>query len=285
MTQHDMVIANADGATVRADINAALLALAGVSSGTSAPSTTYAYMFWADTTNGLLKQRNAANSGWLVRGTLAESFLVAKSATFSVGVGDLGRVMVVDATSAAITANLPTAATAGDGFEVTIVKVDASANAVTLDGSSSETINGATTFTLTARYDGVRVRSNGTAWYVVGWYSAKTIRRDQTAVLSAGMTTGSYNLGNLNSATTLSIADGAIQHGTVTGTFTLTAPDDSDEGGMEVELTIDATGGYTVTLSGFTTISGTVDTTANAVNYLRIVKHNTNTTLEIVQAS
>jgi hypothetical protein len=285
MTQHDMVIANADGATVRADINAALLALAGVSSGTSAPSTTYAYMFWADTTNGLLKQRNAANSGWLVRGTLAESFLVAKSATFSIGVGDLGRVMVVDATSGAITANLPAAATAGDGFEVTIVKADASANAVTIDGNSSETINGATTFALTARYDGVRIRSNGSSWYVVGWYSAKTIRSDQTAVLSAGMTTGSYNLGNLNSATTLSIADGAIQHGTVTGTFTLTAPDDSDEGGMEVELTIDATGGYTVTLSGFTTISGTVDTTANAVNYLRIVKHNTNTTLEIVQAS
>src|SRR5690349_16188141 len=71
MTQHDQNVANADGATVRADINDAIVALFGNSSGPTAPSTTVAYQLWADTTTGLLKIRNAANSAWIVIGPLA----------------------------------------------------------------------------------------------------------------------------------------------------------------------------------------------------------------------
>lgn len=67
MSQHDFDVANAPGATFRADTNLALVALASNSSGASEPSTTYAYQFWADTTSGWLKQRNAANSGWIKR--------------------------------------------------------------------------------------------------------------------------------------------------------------------------------------------------------------------------
>lgn len=75
MSQHDQVIANDTGANVRTDINAALAAAFGLSSGTSAPSTTIAYMPWADTTTGLLKIRNAANSAWVTVGTLADTNL------------------------------------------------------------------------------------------------------------------------------------------------------------------------------------------------------------------
>lgn len=64
MAQHDYVIDNNNGATVRSDINALAAAAVSLNSGSSAPSTTYAYMLWADTTAGLLKQRNAANSAW-----------------------------------------------------------------------------------------------------------------------------------------------------------------------------------------------------------------------------
>lgn len=64
MSQHDFNIANAPGATVRADINGALAALATCSSGTTEPASPYAYQLWADVTNDRLKQRNAANSGW-----------------------------------------------------------------------------------------------------------------------------------------------------------------------------------------------------------------------------
>lgn len=74
MSQNDFSLNNADGATFRADVNAALQALATLSSGASAPSTTYPYMLWADTTNDLLKQRNAANSAWITKGTLSAEY-------------------------------------------------------------------------------------------------------------------------------------------------------------------------------------------------------------------
>lgn len=64
MSQHDLDIANAGGAAVRADLNNALKALGSLQSGSSAPGTTYAYMYWADTNTGYLKQRNSANNGW-----------------------------------------------------------------------------------------------------------------------------------------------------------------------------------------------------------------------------
>ena len=75
MAQHDYVIANASGAAVRADLNNALSAIVTNNSGASAPSPTYAYQWWPDTTTGLLKLRNAANSGWVTVGTLATANL------------------------------------------------------------------------------------------------------------------------------------------------------------------------------------------------------------------
>lgn len=71
MSSHDYVIANDTGANVRADLNLAFLAIQSQNSGTSEPSTTYAYQFWADTTTGILKQRNTANNAWISILTLA----------------------------------------------------------------------------------------------------------------------------------------------------------------------------------------------------------------------
>lgn len=70
MSQHDMTVANGSGATVRADLNDALAALASLSSGATEPGTMFAYQLWADTTTGLLKIRNAANSAWVTIGPL-----------------------------------------------------------------------------------------------------------------------------------------------------------------------------------------------------------------------
>jgi hypothetical protein len=62
---HDMIIDNSTGANVRADLNNALAALVSNSSSSSEPSTKYAYMWWADTTTGILKIRNSANNAWV----------------------------------------------------------------------------------------------------------------------------------------------------------------------------------------------------------------------------
>lgn len=65
MAQHDYTIANAAGATVRADINNVLSAIVSQNSGAAAPSPSFAFQWWMDTTNDILKQRNAANSVWI----------------------------------------------------------------------------------------------------------------------------------------------------------------------------------------------------------------------------
>lgn len=65
MSQNDHNIANANGATVRADINSALQALASNNGGSSAPSTTYPNQWWFDTTNDILKIRDEANANWV----------------------------------------------------------------------------------------------------------------------------------------------------------------------------------------------------------------------------
>lgn len=65
MSQHDYVIENQDGASFRADINSALAAVVSLNSGPTEPAAPFAYMLWQDTTAGVLKQRNAANTAWV----------------------------------------------------------------------------------------------------------------------------------------------------------------------------------------------------------------------------
>ena len=65
MSQNDFVIDNGTGLAVRQDIESAFQALASNNSGSSTPSTTYAYQFWADTSAGTLKIRNSANNAWI----------------------------------------------------------------------------------------------------------------------------------------------------------------------------------------------------------------------------
>ena len=72
MAQHDYNIANQSGQAFRADLNNALAAIVSGNSGASAPSTTFAYQYWVDTSTSpaTLKQRNSANNAWLTIGQL-----------------------------------------------------------------------------------------------------------------------------------------------------------------------------------------------------------------------
>ena len=73
MSQHDFDIANQTSSNARADINNALKALASTSSGTTAPSTTYANMLWYDTSANILKMRAEADDAWINIGYLDQS--------------------------------------------------------------------------------------------------------------------------------------------------------------------------------------------------------------------
>ena len=73
MSQHDLDIANQTSSSARADINSALKALGSTSSGSSAPSTTYANMLWYDTGSSTLKMRTEADDQWINVGYLDQS--------------------------------------------------------------------------------------------------------------------------------------------------------------------------------------------------------------------
>ena len=70
MARHDYQIANATGASVRADLNNALAAIQSVNSGSGTPSSTVAYQYFIDTsaTPALIKQRNAGDNGDILLG-------------------------------------------------------------------------------------------------------------------------------------------------------------------------------------------------------------------------
>ena len=73
-------------------------------------------------------------------------------------------VKLINATSAATTVTLPTAV--GNAACFIIKKTDSSTNAVTIDGYSTETIDGSTTYILNDQYNYVELVSNGTNWVV-----------------------------------------------------------------------------------------------------------------------
>ncbi len=166
MSQHDLDLANAAGAAFRADLNNALQALGSLSSGAMAPSTTYAYMLWADTTSGQLKQRNAANSGWVVRATLAEAFTLSRSSNTILAEGDRSKTLIA---TGSYTQTLTAAATLGDGWAINII-VDSGVT-LTVDPNGTETIDGATTKAIVGPAQGVLV-CNGTLFRTIGFATA-----------------------------------------------------------------------------------------------------------------
>lgn len=87
---------------------------------------------------------------------------VTAAVTASVGEG----LILGDATSAAFTVTLPAASDAR-GRKVTVKKIDASANVVTIDGDGAETIDGAATQSLSAQYASFTLVSDGTEWWIV----------------------------------------------------------------------------------------------------------------------
>ncbi len=86
MAQHDYSLSNQSGLSFRQDLNNALAAIVSQNSGATEPSTTYAYQIWLDTANGLVKQRNASNNGWVTVGVLGATnwgLATTASPTFS----------------------------------------------------------------------------------------------------------------------------------------------------------------------------------------------------------
>lgn len=75
-------------------------------------------------------------------------------------------ILLADATSAAFTITLVTAV--GNGGKVFYIKrLNSGANAVTVDPTGSQTIDGALTFALSNQYDAITVASDGANWVIL----------------------------------------------------------------------------------------------------------------------
>lgn len=178
--QHDMNVGDAGGGSVREDFNVALQALATVSSGATAPTTTYPYQFWADVGEGVLRQRTADNMSWIVRGPLAEALVVPRAVNAVLVAGDWGRSIIASGTW---TQTLAPAATLGDGWWVGVR--NNGTGAIAIDPSGAEQIDGATVIQL-APGESCVINCTGSAFYTIGRTSPASQAQVATAFDSGG---------------------------------------------------------------------------------------------------
>ena len=99
--------------------------------------------------------------------------------------------ILANATSGAITLSLPAAGTNTATRVYVVQKTDSSTNAVTIDGSGSETIDGTTTIKLTQPNQTVIIQAGFSAWHIVGPRPANSYTQAATATLTADQLYGS----------------------------------------------------------------------------------------------
>jgi hypothetical protein len=105
--------------------------------------------------------------------------VLSKTANYTVSTNDGDNVQVnTSASGGAVTITFY-AASGNTGKIITVKKTDSSANAVTLDGNASETLDGALTATLTAQYDSATFVCDGTNWQKAAGTGGAAVDADQ----------------------------------------------------------------------------------------------------------
>jgi hypothetical protein len=201
MATHDLVIDNQTMPATRSDINSALQALGGQMAGTADPSVMYAYEMQARTDLGTRRRRNAANTGWINDGTLAETFVIDRASNTILGTADFMRIFRA---TAGFTQTLTAAATLGDGWYVDI-RIESGVTLV-LDPNGSETIDGATTKSILGPSSG-RVVCNGASFYTIGFSTAVFSASSMVGAVCSyvGMINGTIVASRAASAETIAI--------------------------------------------------------------------------------
>lgn len=119
--------------------------------------------------------------------------------------------VLCDATAGAFTVTLPAAASFS-GKHYYIKKTDSSANVVTVDGNLSETIEGATTYPLIARYSAIKIISDGSNWHIVTRYG---LNKKTSSSCGAFSTTATSLTDITNLTVTITTAGGPVFVGLV----------------------------------------------------------------------
>lgn len=76
------------------------------------------------------------------------------------------QILVVDAAAGVFTVNLPIV-TSSANFQISVKKIDSSANAVVIDGNTTDTIDGSTTKSLSSQWESVTLFCTGKQWVIL----------------------------------------------------------------------------------------------------------------------
>ena len=204
MSQHDFIIANQTASSARSDINSGLQALASNNSGASAPTTTYANMWWYDTGANLLKIRNEGDSAWI-------NVAYVKQSTNKFEILDDTKLVTTSGTQAGLLGDQTTATwQAGTGTTESLVSpakikaaIDANVEGITHTSGSAPyygvrawngqgqtgncTISGSiVTFTTPMPHANYAVTCNATGSYGNAYAQSKTVNGFQFIAVSSG---------------------------------------------------------------------------------------------------
>jgi hypothetical protein len=149
-TNINAVNANSTNINTVAGVNAAVTTVATNIASVNTAATNIAAII--DAPNQATAAANSATAAAASAAAGMYSAVQDKSANYTVVAGDAGDLIRVTTTSGAITITLPTISTVGDGFKVAIVKWTSDGNAVSVVRSSTNTINGATSYNLGNQY-------------------------------------------------------------------------------------------------------------------------------------
>ena len=257
MATHDYVLDNATGANFRADLNLALAAIVSNNSNSSAPTTTYAYQWWADTTANILKIRNSANDAWINVFTLAGGVDVDAASNFN-----------EDVTFTSANSNNIVFDKSDNSLKIgdsVLLKIGASADLVIQHNASKSIINDAGTGDLELQRGGTAVLS-----IVSGGVSLAGGAASNITALSDGATI------------TIDMATACHHSVTLGGNRTFAAPSNQVIGQSgSIFITQDGTGSRTATFnSAFKFNNGTaptLTTTASAVDRIDYIIKASNT--------
>lgn len=131
------------------------------------------------------------NSAWVkvAEGSAGALVVQSKSATFTALTTE--DVYLIDSSSGAVTANLPTAI-GNTGKVFKFKKTDSGSNLITIDANSSQTIDGALTRNIVVQYQSIEIISDGTNWIVSHYDAAKVYLKDEK---SSGVAGGTFTSG------------------------------------------------------------------------------------------
>lgn len=284
----DYSIANQSGANFRAELNTILAAIVSFNSGSTAPTTTYAYQPWVDTgvTPALLKIRNAANNAWITIGdvtatnlgllstaTAASTYAPIASPTFTgtVTIPSGANISGYLTTSTASTTYLPRTGGALTGdltingqSDLRLADLDSS-HYVALHAPASITANYTLTLPAADGSNGQVLQTNGSG--TLSWTSV--LSSASPTFTGAIYANGSYR-GNVNAVAALDIDCSAGNYFTKTingnSTFTVSNVPAGRSFGFVLQLT--HTSGTITWFSGVNWPSGTAPTLTTGRTHL-----------------